>query len=143
MKDDCIFCKLANGIYATSTVYEDGDFRAIIDIEPAAFGHVLLLPKQHMADLLSIEPAVGEKALLLASRIACAMKEALGCSGVNLLQNSGSTAWQTIYHLHFHLIPRFENDELRIPWKKLSYAEGEAQLYADKIAACIRSHSNE
>lgn len=137
MDDNCIFCKLANGVFPTATVYEDDDFRAIMDIEPAAKGHVLLIPKKHMADLLSADPAVLAKALPVASRIANAMKKALNCDGVNLLQNSGEAAWQSVFHLHIHLIPRYDGDLIVFPWDKNSYAEGEAQEYAKKIADCL------
>ncbi len=137
MNDNCIFCKLANGVFPTATVYEDDDFRAIMDIEPAAKGHVLILPKQHMPNLLEGDPAVLAKALPLAKRIANAQIKALGCDGVNVLQNNNEAAWQTVFHLHIHLIPRYTGDEMLMPWAKNTYAEGEAQEYADKIAACI------
>ncbi|MCR5828819.1 MAG: HIT family protein [Lachnospiraceae bacterium] len=135
--EDCIFCKIANGVFGSATVYEDDDFRAVLDIAPAAKGHVLILPKKHMADLLAIEPDVAEKALKLASRIAKAQKKALGCDGINMLQNSGEAAWQSVFHLHIHLIPRYKNDGVIIPWKTLSYADGEADEYAARIRAEI------
>ena len=133
--EDCIFCKIANGVFGSATVYEDDDFRAVLDIAPAAKGHVLILPKKHMPDLLAIEPDVAEKALKVASKIANAQKKALGCDGVNLLQNSGEAAWQSVFHLHIHLIPRYTDDGVQIPWKTLSYADGEAEEYAAKIRA--------
>lgn len=135
MKDDCIFCKLANGIYLTSTVYEDEDFRAILDIEPAAPGHVLLIPKQHADNLFEMDDALAAKALPVAKKIAKAMKNALSCDGVNLLQNNGTAAWQSVFHFHIHLLPRYEKDPLTIPWPKSTYADGEAELMAKKIAA--------
>ena len=135
--EDCIFCKIANGVFGSVTVYEGDDFRAVLDIAPAAKGHVLILPKKHMADLLAIEPDVAEKALKLASRIAKAQKKALGCDGINMLQNSGEAAWQSVFHLHIHLIPRYKNDGVIIPWKTLSYADGEADEYAARIRAEI------
>ena len=135
MKDDCIFCKLANGIYPTSTVYEDEDFRAILDIEPAAPGHVLLIPKQHADNLFGLEEELAAKALPVAKKIALAMKKALSCDGVNLLQNNGTAAWQSVFHFHIHLIPRYDGDKLVVPWPKSAYADGEAALIAKKIAA--------
>ena len=135
--EDCIFCKIANGVFGSATVYEDDDFRAVLDIAPAAKGHVLILPKKHMPDLLGIEPDVAEKALKVASKIANAQKKALGCDGVNLLQNSGEAAWQSVFHLHIHLIPRYTDDGVQIPWKTLSYADGEAEEYAAKIRAAL------
>ena len=135
--EDCVFCKIANGIFGSATVYEDDDFRAVLDIAPAAKGHVLILPKKHMADLLSIEPDVAQKALAVASKIAGAQKKALGCDGINMLQNSGEAAWQSVFHLHIHLIPRYKGDGVTIPWRALSYADGEAETYAAKIRAAL------
>jgi len=135
--DNCIFCKIIDGSIPSTIVYEDDDFKAILDIAPAAKGHVLILPKKHCADLLSVDHDVATKALLVASRIANAQKKALGCDGINLLQNSGEAAWQSVFHLHIHLIPRYNNDGVQLPWKNLSYNDGEAEEYAAKIRACF------
>lgn len=132
---DCIFCKLASGEFSSATVYEDDDFRAILDIAPAAKGHIIILPKKHMADLLEIDSDVASKALMVASKIAKAQKKALKCDGINLLQNTGTAAWQSVFHLHIHLIPRYEGDEVSVPWKTLSYEDGEADKYAAMIKA--------
>lgn len=135
--DDCIFCKIANGVFGSATVYEDEDFRAVLDIAPAAKGHVLILPKKHMANLFEIDSEVASKALAVASRIASAQKKALGCDGINLLQNNGEAAGQSVFHLHIHLIPRYAGDKVIVPWKTLSYADGEAEEYAAKIRAAL------
>jgi histidine triad (HIT) family protein len=135
--DNCIFCKIIDGSIPSTVVYEDADFKAIMDISPAAKGHVLILPKKHCADLLSIEPDVASKALMIASKIANAQKKAFNCDGINLLQNSGEAAWQSVFHLHIHLIPRYKDDKVMVPWEHLSYADGEAEEYAAKIRACL------
>ncbi len=135
--DNCIFCKIIDGSIPSTVVYEDADFKAIMDISPAAKGHVLILPKKHCADLLSIDPDVASKALILASKIANAQKKAFNCDGINLLQNSGEAAWQSVFHLHIHLIPRYNDDNVMVPWEHLSYADGEAEEYAAKIRACL------
>ena len=135
--DNCIFCKIIDGRIPSTVVYEDADFKAIMDISPAAKGHVLILPKKHCADLLSIDPDVASKALIIASKIANAQKKAFNCDGINLLQNSGEAAWQSVFHLHIHLIPRYKDDKVMIPWEHLSYADGEAEEYAAKIRACL------
>ncbi len=135
--EDCIFCKIANGVFGSATVYEDDDFRAVLDIAPAAKGHVLILPKKHMADLLSVDEDVAKKIVGVASKIANAQKKALGCDGINMLQNSGEAAWQSVFHLHVHLIPRYKGDDIKVPWKTLSYADGEAEEYAAKIRAAL------
>ena len=136
--DNCIFCKIVAGQIPSATVYEDDDFKAIMDIAPAAKGHVIILAKRHMSNLLEIEEKTASRALIVASKIANAQKKALGCDGINMLQNNGTAAWQSVFHLHIHLIPRYENDGVTMPWKELSYADGEAAEYAKKIAAEIR-----
>ena len=135
--DNCIFCKIIDGSIPSTVVYEDSDFKAIMDISPAAKGHVLILPKKHCADLLSIDEDVASKALKVASKIANAQKKAFNCDGINLLQNTGEAAWQSVFHLHIHLIPRYKDDNLVVPWEHLTYADGEAEEYAAKIRACL------
>lgn len=135
--DNCVFCMIANGAIPSACVYEDDDFKAILDIAPAAKGHVLILPKKHCQDLLSIDPEVASKALILASKIANAQKKALGCDGINLLQNTGEAAWQSVMHLHIHLIPRYNNDNLNMPWEHVSYEDGEIAEYAAKIREAL------
>ena len=135
--DNCIFCKIIDGSIPSTVVYEDADFKAIMDISPAAKGHVLVLPKKHCTDLLSIDPDVASKALLVASKIANAQKKAFNCDGINLLQNSGEAAWQSVFHLHIHLIPRYKDDNVTVPWEHVTYADGEAEEYAAKIRACL------
>ena len=121
--DNCIFCMIIDGKIPSTTVYEDDDFKAIMDISPAAKGHVLVLPKKHCADLLSIDKDVASKALIVASKIANAQKKALNCDGINLLQNSGEAAWQSVFHLHIHLIPRYKDDNVQMPWTHVTYAD--------------------
>ncbi len=135
--DNCIFCKIIDGSIPSVKVYEDDDFKVIMDIAPAAKGHVLVLPKKHCADLLTIDKDVASKALIVASKIANAQKKALNCDGINLLQNTGEAAWQSVFHLHIHLIPRFKDDGVCVPWEHVQYAEGEAEEYAAKIRACL------
>ena len=91
-KDDCIFCKIAAGEIPSATVYEDDDFRAILDLGPAAKGHTLVIPKSHSDNLLSVEPDTAAKALKVISKTANAIKEALGCDGINVVQNNGEAA---------------------------------------------------
>ncbi|MBR5953711.1 MAG: HIT family protein [Pseudobutyrivibrio sp.] len=111
MKDEkCIFCKLANGDIPTNSIYEDNDFKVILDADPATKGHALILPKNHFANLLEADDDVLVKALPLAKKIAKNMMEKLGCAGVNIVQNNGEAAGQTVHHLHIHVIPRYEDD---------------------------------
>lgn len=119
MKDDCIFCKLANGIFPTNTVYEDEDFRAILDISPAAEGHTLIIPKEHFDDALSADPEVYGNAMKIAAKVANGVKKAFGCDGVNILQNNGEAAGQTVFHLHIHVIPRWNDDQVNFSYEHL------------------------
>jgi histidine triad (HIT) family protein len=106
-KEDCIFCKLANGDIPTRTVYEDQEFRVILDMSPISRGHSLILPKEHMSDLYELSANSAQKIIPLAQKIAVHMRDKLGCDGLNLLQNNGEAAGQTISHFHLHMIPRY------------------------------------
>ena len=138
MKDDCIFCKLANGVFPTNYVYEDDDFKVILDAAPAAKGHCLILPKQHADNLFEIEDETAAKIMPLAKKIAYAVKEATGCDGVNILQNNGPAAGQTVFHLHVHVIPRFDNDNMGIGWTQNSPEDAEQKEIAAKITAAVK-----
>ena len=133
-KDDCIFCKIAAGEISSATVYEDDDFRAILDLGPAAKGHTLVIPKSHSDNLLSVEPDTAAKALKVISKTANAIKEALGCDGINVVQNNGEAAGQTVMHLHFHIIPRYKNDSVNIGWQPMKPSNEElADLIKEKM----------
>ena len=115
--DDCIFCKIANGEIPSATIYEDDDFRAFLDLNPATRGHALLVPKDHFANLFELDEEHAEKAILRAKKIGSRMKEKLGCDGLNLVQNNGEAAGQTVFHFHMHLIPRYKDDHAGILWE--------------------------
>ena len=118
MKDcNCIFCKIANGEIPSTTLYEDEDFRVILDLGPATRGHALLLPKNHFANLFELDDETAQKAILVAKKMAGKMKDALGADGFNLVQNNGEAAGQNVFHFHMHLIPRYENDNAGILWE--------------------------
>ena len=134
---DCIFCKIASGAIPSATVYEDEDFRAILDIAPAHKGHVIILPKEHADNIFSLSEETASKLLPVAKKVAKAVKEVTGCDGINLLQNNGTAAGQSVFHLHVHVVPRFDGDGLLPVWPQGSYAEGEANELAKKIAEKI------
>ena len=115
--DNCIFCKIAAGEIPSKAIYEDDDFKVILDLGPATKGHALILPKAHAANLFELDDAVAAKVLFLAKKLALNMKEKLKCDGLNLVQNNGAVAGQTVNHFHLHLIPRYENDGQTILWK--------------------------
>ncbi|MCR5107153.1 MAG: HIT family protein [Lachnospiraceae bacterium] len=117
MKDDCIFCKLANGIIPTNVVYEDDDFTVIMDAAPATKGHCLILPKEHFANIYELDDETAGKAFKLAKKMASHLTDKLNCDGFNIVQNNGETAGQTVFHFHIHLIPRYNDDGQKIGWK--------------------------
>jgi histidine triad (HIT) family protein len=113
---DCIFCKILAGELPARIVEEDERTIAFMDIAPATRGHALVIPRTHASDLLDITPEDLSACALAAQRLAARMKERLGADGVNLLNACGASAWQTVFHFHVHVIPRYEGDPLRLPW---------------------------
>ena len=137
-KEDCIFCRIATGEIPSATVYEDEDFRAILDLGPAATGHTLVIPKNHSENLLSVDSDTAAKALGVITKVANAVKDAMGCDGINVVQNNGEAAGQTVMHLHFHIIPRYNNDNVHIGWEPGKPAEGELESTASRIKDKLR-----
>ena len=137
IKDDCIFCKLANGVFPTNSIYEDDDFNVILDASPANRGHALILPKQHFDDLHTADDEVLAKVMPLAKKIAAAIKQVTGCDGVNIIQNNGPAAGQTVFHLHIHVVPRF-NDDFEFEWPHKSFSDEEQAATAAEIAAVLK-----
>ena len=107
--ENCIFCKIANGEIPAATLYEDENFRVILDLGPASKGHALILPKTHAANIYELSDEMAAKAMILAKKMATAMTAALKCDGFNIVQNNGECAGQTVFHFHMHLIPRYKN----------------------------------
>lgn len=132
-KDDCIFCKLANGDIPTNTVYEDDDFRVIMDMSPATKGHSLILPKEHFSDIYEIDEELAGKSFKLAKKMATVMTEKLSCDGFNIVQNNRETAGQTVFHFHMHLIPRYKDDNQKIGWNPMEPSSDELKEILDRI----------
>ena len=138
MKDDCIFCKIANGQIPSATVYEDEDFRAILDLSPAAPGHTLILPKEHFSDVTELDEALAAKVLPLAAKLGRAMKDGLNCAGFNLVQNNGEAAGQTVMHFHLHVIPRYEGGPEMLTWEPGETTAEEREKTAEKIKNALK-----
>ncbi|MDD3368627.1 MAG: HIT family protein [Lachnospiraceae bacterium] len=113
---DCIFCKIANGEIPSKTIYEDGEFRVVLDLGPATKGHALILPKDHFSDIYEIPEEKVASVMKLAKKLTKQMTETLRCDGFNIVQNNGEAAGQTVMHYHLHLIPRYKNDGQHILW---------------------------
>lgn len=134
--DNCIFCKLANGIIPTNSFYEDEDFKVILDASPATRGHALILPKAHADNLYELDDATAAKVLPLAKKLATSMKDKLGADGINVVQNNGEAAGQTVMHFHMHLIPRYESDpenDKILGWGHLSPTDEEFAELVDTL----------
>lgn len=115
--NDCIFCKIAAGEIPSKTLYEDEQFRVILDLGPASKGHALILPKNHYANIYEIPEEAAGDVMKLAKKMAGIMTDKLHCDGFNLVQNNGELAGQTVFHFHMHLIPRYKDDGQIIGWK--------------------------
>ncbi|MDE6566428.1 MAG: HIT family protein [Lachnospiraceae bacterium] len=126
--DNCIFCKIANGQIPSHSIYEDEDFKVIMDISPASKGHAIILPKNHAANLFELPEDDASKIMHVAKRCATAMQKTLQFDGINILQNNGEVAGQTVFHLHMHLIPRYENDTVDIKWVQKESTDDPAKL---------------
>lgn len=112
MKNDCIFCAIAEGEIPSFKIFEDDMFVAYLDINPFSKGHTLVIPKSHAAGLLEADDAVLTELIVRVKKIAAHIKERLGCDGFNILQNNGEAAGQTVRHIHFHIVPRWNGDPL-------------------------------
>lgn len=134
MRDgNCIFCKLANGEIPTATLYEDEAFRVILDANPAAKGHALIIPKEHYANLYELPDELAGKAMVLAKKMITRLSGILGCDGYNLIQNNGEAAGQTVFHFHLHMIPRHKDDGVGLGWKMGELTETDKEELLSKI----------
>ncbi len=132
-EDNCIFCKIANGDIPSKMLYEDEEFKVILDLGPATKGHALILPKNHYHDLYDLPDETVGKVMLLAKKMAMHMTEKLKCDGFNLVQNNGEAAGQTVFHFHLHLIPRYEEDGQTLGWKSLELSQEELEKIKNTI----------
>lgn len=131
---DCIFCKIVAGELPAERVDEDENTIAFMDINPATRGHALVIPRRHSRDLLEIGRDDLEATIVAAQRLARRVHERLSADGVSLINSCGAAAWQTVFHFHFHVIPRYRDDPLRLPWTP---APGDLQEIA-AVAAELR-----
>jgi histidine triad (HIT) family protein len=130
---DCIFCKIVGGEVPAQVVEQDERTIAFMDISPATRGHLLVIPREHARDLLEIDPADLEAAVVMAQRMARRVCERFAADGVNLLNSTGRPAWQTVFHFHLHVIPRYDGDPLRLPWIPAEGDPDEIKQAADAL----------
>lgn len=130
-KDDCIFCKIAGGEIPSTTIYEDDYHRVFFDIAPASKGHCLIVPKDHYDDVFDMNEEAAGRLFGLASKVAKSLKKELDLEGLNIVQNNGTIAGQTVFHFHMHMIPRYAGDTVNVGWKP-----GEADM--DELASLAK-----
>jgi histidine triad (HIT) family protein len=130
---DCLFCRIVAGEIPATRVAEDDRTVAFMDINPATWGHALVVPREHSADLLDISDDDLERTMLAARRLTLRMQGALNPDGFNILNSCGRAAWQTIFHFHLHVIPRYDDDPLKLPWIPGSGDPDEIAAVADRI----------
>jgi histidine triad (HIT) family protein len=134
MRDEnCIFCKIANGEIPSRTLYEDKDFRVIMDLNPATKGHALILPKEHYKNLYEISDETAAKVLPLAKKMATLMTDKLSAEGFNIIQNNNEIAGQSVFHFHMHLIPRYSDDNQNLVMKANKVSAEELDKIKDQI----------
>lgn len=136
IKDDCIFCRIGKGEIPSATIYENSDFRVFLDVAPANRGHALIIPKEHADNIFQLDGETAGKLFSLATVVARAIKEETNCEGMNVVQNNGAVAGQTVNHFHLHLIPRNEGDDVNVGWKP-GTTENDAQ---QELAKAIKKH---
>ena len=134
---ECIFCAIVDGKIPSAKVYENDHVFAFMDIAPANPGHLLIIPKQHYRNIFDMPVDVGSKIMEAAVLLANAIKDALKPDGLNLFQSNEPAAFQTVFHFHLHLIPRWEEDPLRLPWKPSEGDIEEINNIADKIQQAL------
>ncbi|MGI8461571.1 MAG: HIT family protein [Solirubrobacterales bacterium] len=133
MPDDCLFCGIVAGHVPSQTVDSDEHTVAFMDINPATPGHALVVPREHSVDLLDISDADLERTMLAARRLARKIEETLEPDGYNILNACRPAAWQTVFHFHIHVIPRYEDDPLKLPWRPEGGDADEIARVAEQI----------
>ena len=137
-KDDCIFCKLANGVIPTNSLYEDDVVKVIFDAGPASSGHVLILPKEHFDNVYALDDDTAAHVFQVAVKVAKALKEGLDLEGLNIVQNNGEIAGQTVFHFHMHIIPRYKGDTVNVGWKPGEVTDEEIEKIKSLVCPRIR-----
>jgi histidine triad (HIT) family protein len=135
---DCVFCKILARELPATIVDEDERTIAFMDINPATRGHLLVIPRAHSSDLLTVAPDDLAAVALASQRLASRMRERLGADGVNLVNSCGAIAWQTVFHFHVHVIPRYADDPLRLPWTPAPGDPQEIASAAQELAGAQR-----
>lgn len=136
-EEKCIFCLIASGDIPSAKVYEDDTVLAFLDLSPVHPGHTLVIPKKHYKDMLEVPSELGTAVFAALKKVGTAVVKATGATGFNVMQNNGLSAGQTMFHIHWHIIPRFDGDGLGA-WEQGNYPDTAAmQAMAAKVASCL------
>ena len=133
MADDCIFCKIVAGELPAERVQEDEHTVAFMDLNPWTRGHALVIPRHHSKNLYEVPDEDLRRTAAAAKRLAERMRDRLGCDGINLLNSCEPAAWQTVFHFHVHVIPRYEDDPLRLPGAPQQVEQDELRAVAEEL----------
>jgi histidine triad (HIT) family protein len=133
--EDCLFCGIVAGSVPAQIVDSDEHTVAFMDISPATRGHALVVPREHAADLMAVSDADLERTMVAAKRLARRIDEVLEPAGFNVLNSCRPAAWQTVFHFHVHVIPRYDDDPLKLPWIPRGGDEDEIAAIAEKLRA--------
>lgn len=133
MSDNCIFCKIMNGEIPSNVVYENEKFKVILDRFPSAKGHMLVVPKQHFENIHEMPEEHLSELMLLVKKMANELNEKYNPDGINILQNNGKAAGQSVFHFHMHIIPRYSNDDIKIGWSALQFTDEEIKSHCEEL----------
>lgn len=141
--DECLFCKIAKGETPSKKVYEDNETLAFLDINPANPGHTLVMPKKHSENIFDVGEAELHKTMDVVKVIATKLKENMNATGVNVVQNNGRHAGQLVSHIHFHVIPRYPEDNVIITYKRVQMEEKDFDDIANKLTAAKKAEKTD
>lgn len=135
--DTCVFCKIIKGEIPSATIYENDEFKVILDRFPSASGHTLVIPKDHIENIFEMPISKGKAVFELTIKIASILKKELNCDGINIIQNNGEAAGQSVNHFHIHIIPRYKDDNLNILWKPTEPTDDEISQMGERLRNSI------
>lgn len=133
MSDNCIFCKIMNGEIPSNIVYENEKFKVILDRFPSAKGHMLVVPKEHFENIHEMPEEYLNELMSLVKKMAKVLNDKYSPEGINIIQNNGVAAGQSVFHFHMHIIPRYSNDDIKIGWSALQFTDEEIKLHCDEL----------
>ncbi len=136
--NNCIFCKVNSGEIKSYKLYEDKNFIVILDRFPSSVGHALVIPKEHYKNIFELPDELCKELFVVVKKIAVALKDTFDLEGLNILQNNGEIAGQSVNHFHIHLIPRYKNDKLNLSWDAINDSEDKFEEATEKIKKFIK-----